>query len=93
MKILFEVLSIQVYDLVSKNVVIDRLYWQIYEMIIKFIVQGRDDDIELPLLNLAAITTATDNFFPANVLDAGGFGLVCKVTILNLVILFYYQSK
>ena len=51
-------------------------------MIIKFIVQGRDDDIELPLLDLAAITTATDNFSPANVLGAGGFGPLCKVTIL-----------
>ena len=55
-------------------------------MVIKFIAHGMDDDIELPLLDLAAITTAANNFSPANALGASGFGL-CKVTILNL---FYF---
>lgn len=51
-------------------------------MVMKFIAQGMDDDIELPLFDLAAITTATNNFSPANILGAGGFGPVYKVTML-----------
>ena len=43
-----------------------------------------DDNIELPLFDLAAITIATNNFSPANKLGAGGFGPVYKVTNFNL---------
>ena len=45
-----------------------------------FIVQVISDDIELPLFDLAAITIATNNFSPANILGAGGFGPAYNVT-------------
>ncbi|PON43774.1 Tyrosine-protein kinase, partial [Parasponia andersonii] len=37
-----------------------------------------DDVIELPLFDMAAITIATNNFSPANILGASGFGPVCR---------------
>ena len=41
-----------------------------------------DEDIELPLFDLAAITLATNNFSPANIIGKGGFGPVYRVTII-----------
>ena len=38
-------------------------------------------DIELPLYDLATITSATQNFSPANMIGGGGFGPVFKVAI------------
>ncbi|KAL5548128.1 hypothetical protein UlMin_003359 [Ulmus minor] len=40
--------------------------------------KSKDEDIELPLFDLAIITTATNNFSPANEIGAGGFGPVYK---------------
>ncbi|PON43773.1 S-receptor-like serine/threonine-protein kinase [Parasponia andersonii] len=45
--------------------------------------QGMDDVIELPLFDMAAITVATNNFSPANILGAGGFGPVHKGKLLT----------
>ncbi|PON81476.1 S-receptor-like serine/threonine-protein kinase [Trema orientale] len=38
----------------------------------------KDKDIELPLFDLATITSATKNFTPENMIGAGGFGPVYK---------------
>ncbi|KAL5548132.1 hypothetical protein UlMin_003363 [Ulmus minor] len=40
--------------------------------------KSKDEDIELPLFDLAMITTATNNFSPENEIGAGGFGSVYK---------------
>ncbi|GMN65511.1 hypothetical protein TIFTF001_038865 [Ficus carica] len=40
--------------------------------------KGMDEDIELPLFDLAAITLATNNFSPANIIGKGGFGPVYR---------------
>lgn len=37
------------------------------------------EDIDLPLFDLATITSATNNFSEANMIGAGGFGAVYKV--------------
>ncbi|PON51255.1 S-receptor-like serine/threonine-protein kinase [Trema orientale] len=46
----------------------------------KYRVNGevKDKDIELPLFDLATITSATKNFSPENMIGAGGFGPVYK---------------
>ncbi|XP_022717013.1 G-type lectin S-receptor-like serine/threonine-protein kinase At4g27290 [Durio zibethinus] len=40
--------------------------------------QSHNEDIELPLFDLTAITSATDNFSMKNILGEGGFGYVYK---------------
>lgn len=44
-----------------------------------------DDDIKLPLFDLAEISTATNNFSSANMLGVGGFGPVYKVINFKLI--------
>ncbi|KAM6595340.1 hypothetical protein CsatA_005864 [Cannabis sativa] len=43
--------------------------------------ESEDDDMELPLFNINAISTATNNFSEANKLGEGGFGPVYKGTL------------
>lgn len=43
--------------------------------------QGRTDDMDLPLFDLATIVNATDNFSIDNKLGEGGFGPVYKVNL------------
>lgn len=43
------------------------------------IVVGQEDSMELPLLDLATIVNATNNFSTDNKLGQGGFGPVYKV--------------
>ena len=46
---------------------------------VNLIVQSEDEDIELPLFDLATIAIATNNFSPACMIGAGSFGSVYKV--------------
>ena len=41
--------------------------------------ETKDDNIELPLFDLATIKMATNKFSPANLIGEGGFGPVYKV--------------
>jgi hypothetical protein len=43
--------------------------------------EGKREDVELPLFNLATIATATNNFSSNNKLGEGGFGPVYKVNV------------
>lgn len=43
--------------------------------------QNHEQDVELPLLDLATITRSTNNFSLGNKIGEGGFGPVYKVTI------------
>uniref|UniRef100_A0A2N9I8I7 non-specific serine/threonine protein kinase n=1 Tax=Fagus sylvatica TaxID=28930 RepID=A0A2N9I8I7_FAGSY len=45
--------------------------------------EGKREDVELPLFNLATIATATNNFSSNNKLDEGGFGPVYKATLID----------
>jgi hypothetical protein len=53
--------------------------------------EGRKEDMELPIFDLAAIANATDNFSSSNKLGEGGFGSVYKVNY-NLTSLNYFLS-
>ena len=43
-----------------------------------------DEDIELPLFDLATVKSATKNFLPENMIGKGGFGPVYKVTMKSI---------
>ena len=43
--------------------------------------EGKREDVELPLFNLATVATATNNFSSNNKLGEGGFGPVYKVNV------------
>uniref|UniRef100_A0A2N9IUZ4 Receptor-like serine/threonine-protein kinase n=1 Tax=Fagus sylvatica TaxID=28930 RepID=A0A2N9IUZ4_FAGSY len=45
--------------------------------------EGRKEDMELPIFDLATIANATDNFSSSNKLGEGGFGSVYKGTLLG----------
>uniref|UniRef100_A0A2N9G1K9 Protein kinase domain-containing protein n=1 Tax=Fagus sylvatica TaxID=28930 RepID=A0A2N9G1K9_FAGSY len=45
--------------------------------------EGKREDVELPLFNLATIATATNNFSSNNKLSEGGFGPVYKATLID----------
>ncbi|KAK2984742.1 hypothetical protein RJ640_004567 [Escallonia rubra] len=45
--------------------------------------ESNDEDIELPLFDLATVTTATRNFSDANIIGEGGFGPVYKGKLLT----------
>uniref|UniRef100_A0A2N9I7W2 non-specific serine/threonine protein kinase n=1 Tax=Fagus sylvatica TaxID=28930 RepID=A0A2N9I7W2_FAGSY len=45
--------------------------------------EGKREDVELPLFNLATIATATNNFSSNNKLGEGGFGPVYKATLID----------
>ena len=47
--------------------------------ILIFISKSKDEDLDLPTFDLATILAATNNFSPANMIGAGGFGPVYKV--------------
>ena len=57
--------------------------------------EGRREDMELPIFDLAAITNATDNFSSNNKLGEGGFGPVYKVNnnIIWRGMCFIFQIK
>lgn len=42
--------------------------------------ENRIDDLEVPLFDLSTVMTATNNFSEKNLIGAGGFGPVYKVT-------------
>lgn len=44
------------------------------------VLLGLRNDIDVPLFNLDTIAAATNNFSPRNLIGAGGFGSVYKVT-------------
>lgn len=44
------------------------------------------DDLDLPLLNLSTVITATDNFLEKNKIGEGGFGPVYRVIQLTITI-------
>ena len=46
-------------------------------------LEGQEDDLELPLFNLATISNATDNFSNFNKLGEGGFGAVFRVKFMS----------
>lgn len=46
---------------------------------------AQKEDLELPLIDLAAIANATNNFSINNKLGEGGFGPVYKVNFLQIV--------
>lgn len=48
-----------------------------------------EKDLELPLLDLATVLKATNNFSMENKLGEGGFGLVYKVRICFFSLLFF----
>ena len=45
-----------------------------------------DDDLELPVIKMETIVQATNNFSKENMIGAGGFGLVYKVSESDLVV-------
>ena len=47
-------------------------------------IDGQNEDLELPFYSLATIAIATNNFSSNNKLGEGGFGLVYKVTLIDL---------
>lgn len=46
-------------------------------------VEAQEQDLELPLLDLLTISTATDNFSASNKLGEGGFGAVFRVNFVS----------
>lgn len=45
--------------------------------------ENRMDDLEVPLFDPSTITTATNHFSEQNLIGAGGFGPVYKVTFTS----------
>lgn len=59
-----------------------------------YISERQKEDLELPLLDLATIVKATNNFLNGNKLGEGGFGPVYKVaTWQNTAIIFAKNFK
>lgn len=46
-------------------------------------LENKKEDIELPLFDLATVSSATKNFSPEHLIGSGGFGSVFKVSVKN----------
>ena len=53
-------------------------------------IGSQEEDMELPLFNLSAIATATENFSVNNKLGEGGFGSVYRV---SFPLIFKFQNN
>ena len=51
--------------------------------------KSKDEDLDLPMFDLATIIAATNNFSPDSMIGAGGFGPVYKVFFYFLFNFFY----
>lgn len=81
------------------------LKFMIWEITIKLAtvagkdLEGQEDDLELPLFDLATISNATDNFSNSNKLGEGGFGAVFRVKFMStkknitIIFLFFFHLK
>lgn len=47
-------------------------------------LEGQEEDLELPIVDLTTISNATDNFSNSNKLGEGGFGAVFRVKFMEI---------
>jgi len=54
--------------------------------------EKKSEYLELPLLELEALATATNNFSNDNKLGQGGFGIVYKVKVIQNILKIYHST-